>query len=78
MAVFLPKSNACVVSFYGALYCGVPYAPLDFTAPAARIQRTLLLSEIQRVLFFDRDNLHHSGFQRNGAIAFLKLPAFFQ
>ena len=41
VAVFLPKSNACVVSFYGALYCGVPYAPLDFTAPAARIQRTL-------------------------------------
>lgn len=41
VAVFLPKSNACVVSFYGALYCGVPYSPLDFTAPAARIQRTL-------------------------------------
>ena len=41
VAVFLPKSNACVVSFYAALYCGVPYSPLDFTAPAARIQRTL-------------------------------------
>ena len=41
VAVYLPKSNGCVVSFYGALYCGVPYAPLDFTAPPARIQRTL-------------------------------------
>ena len=41
VAVYLPKSNACVVSFYAALYCGVPYSPLDFTAPAARIQRTL-------------------------------------
>lgn len=41
VAVFLPKSNACVVSFYAALYCGVPYAPLDFTAPADRIRRTL-------------------------------------
>lgn len=41
VAVYLPKSNRCVVSFYGALYCGVPYAPLDFTAPPARIQRTL-------------------------------------
>ena len=41
VAVFLPKSNACVVSFYASLYCGVPYAPLDFTAPADRIRRTL-------------------------------------
>lgn len=41
VAVYLPKSNACVVSFYGALYSGVPYAPLDFTAPAERIRRTL-------------------------------------
>ena len=41
VAVFMPKSNACVVSFYAALYCGVPYAPLDFTSPAARIERTL-------------------------------------
>lgn len=41
VAVYLPKSNACVVAFYGALYSGVPYAPLDFTAPAERIRRTL-------------------------------------
>ncbi len=41
VAVFLPKSNRCVVSFYGALYCGAAYAPLDYTAPAARIGRTL-------------------------------------
>ncbi len=41
VAVYLPKSNPCVVAFYGALCAGVPYAPLDFTAPAARIQRTL-------------------------------------
>ncbi len=41
IAVYLPKSNACVVTFYGALYSGVPYAPLDFTAPAERIRRTL-------------------------------------
>lgn len=41
VAVFLPRSNACVVSFYGALYAGVPYAPLDYTAPAVRIRRTL-------------------------------------
>lgn len=41
VAVYLPKSNAAVVSFYAALYCGVPYSPLDFTAPAERIRRTL-------------------------------------
>ncbi len=41
VAVYLPKSNASVVSFYAALYCGVPYSPLDFTAPAERIRRTL-------------------------------------
>lgn len=41
VAVYLPKSNGCVVSFYAALYCGVPYSPLDFTAPAERIRRTL-------------------------------------
>ena len=40
-AVFLPKSNACVVSFYAALYCGAPYAPLDYGAPVARVRRTL-------------------------------------
>ena len=40
-AVFLPKSNACVVSFYAALYCGAPYAPLDYGAPWERIRRTL-------------------------------------
>jgi amino acid adenylation domain-containing protein len=41
VAVFLPKSSACVVAFYGALYCGASYAPLDFTAPKARIEQTL-------------------------------------
>lgn len=40
-AVFLPKGNACVVSFYAALYCGAPYAPMDYGAPAERIRRTL-------------------------------------
>ena len=40
-AVFLPKGNACVVSFYAVLYCGAPYAPVDYGAPAARIRRTL-------------------------------------
>ena len=40
-AVFLPKGNPCVVSFYAALYCGAPYAPLDYGAPAERIRRTL-------------------------------------
>ena len=40
-AVFLPKGSACVVSFYAALYCGAPYAPMDYAAPAERIRRTL-------------------------------------
>lgn len=30
-----------MVSFYAALYCGAPYAPLDYTAPAARTEKTL-------------------------------------
>ena len=40
-AVFLPKGNACVVSFYAALYCGAPYAPMDYAAPADALRRTL-------------------------------------
>ena len=38
VAVFLPKSCRSVVSFYAALYCGAPYAPLDYTAPAPRTE----------------------------------------
>lgn len=41
VAVYLPKSCGCVVSFYAALYCGAPYAPLDYTAPANRTEKTL-------------------------------------
>lgn len=41
VAVFLPKSKACVVVFYAALYCGAPYAPLDYAAPAGRLKGTL-------------------------------------
>ena len=41
VAVYLPKSCASVVSFYAALYCGAPYAPLDYTAPANRTEKTL-------------------------------------
>ncbi len=41
VAVYLPKSCGCVVSFYAALYCGAPYAPLDYTAPAHRTEKTL-------------------------------------
>lgn len=41
VAVYLPKGMCCVVWFYAALYCGVPYAPLDFSAPAERIKATL-------------------------------------
>ena len=41
VAVFLPKSCRSVVSFYATLYCGAPYAPLDYTAPAARTEKTL-------------------------------------
>ena len=41
VAVYLPKSCGSVVSFYAALYCGAPYAPLDYTAPADRTRRTL-------------------------------------
>ena len=40
-AVLLPRSGACVVCFYAALYCGAPYAPLDYGAPAERVRRTL-------------------------------------
>jgi len=41
VAVFLPKGSACVVCFYGTLYCGAPYAPMDYNAPVARISATL-------------------------------------
>ncbi len=41
VAVYLPKGKSCAVWFYAALYCGVPYAPLDFSAPAERIKATL-------------------------------------
>jgi len=41
VAVYLPKSAACVVTFYAALYAGAPYAPLDYEAPAERVLRTL-------------------------------------
>ena len=41
VAVYLPKSCARVVSFYAALSCGPPYAPLDYTAPANRTEKTL-------------------------------------
>ncbi len=41
VAVFLPKSARCVTAFYAALYCGVPYAPLDYASPAKRLAATL-------------------------------------
>jgi len=41
VAVYLPKSAACAVSFYAALYAGAPYAPIDYEAPAERVRRTL-------------------------------------
>ena len=41
VAVFLPKGIPCVVSFWGALYCGSPYAPLDSGMPDARLSYTL-------------------------------------
>ncbi len=41
VAVYMPKGMRCVVWFYAALYCGIPYAPLDFSAPAERIKATL-------------------------------------
>ncbi len=41
LAVYLPKGINGVVWFYAALYCGVPYAPLDFSAPAERTKATL-------------------------------------
>lgn len=41
IAVFLPKSSAAVVIFYAALYCGLPYAPLDYDAPDGRLRATL-------------------------------------
>ncbi len=41
VAVYLPKNAACVVTFYGALYAGAPYAPMDYEAPAERVRRTL-------------------------------------
>ncbi len=41
VAVYLPKSAACVVTFYAALYCGLPYAPLDYESPAPRLRATL-------------------------------------
>ncbi len=41
VAVFLPKSASAVVVFYAALYCGLPYAPLDYDAPEGRLRATL-------------------------------------
>ncbi len=41
VAVYLPKSAACVVTFYAALYAGAPYAPIDYEAPIDRVRRTL-------------------------------------
>ena len=41
VAVFLPKSVSAVVVFYAALYCGLPYAPLDYDAPDGRLRATL-------------------------------------
>ncbi len=41
VAVFLPKSARCVTVFYASLYCGVPYAPLDYASPAKRLAATL-------------------------------------
>lgn len=41
VAVFLPKSAAAVSVFYAALYCGLPYAPLDYEAPDGRLRATL-------------------------------------
>ena len=40
-AICLPKSNACVVSAFGALYCGAPFAPLDYNCPPARLRSML-------------------------------------
>lgn len=41
VAVFLPKSTEAVVVFYAALYCGIPYAPLDYDAPEGRLRASL-------------------------------------
>ena len=41
VAVFLPRSCAAVTVFYAALYCGLPYAPLDYDAPDGRLRATL-------------------------------------
>ena len=41
IAVYLPKSCSCIVSFFGALYAGKSYVPLNHKSPIARIKSTV-------------------------------------
>ena len=41
VAVFLPKGRQSVLCFHAAVYCGVPYSPLDYDSPALRIVQVL-------------------------------------